>query len=165
MTVQSSTAITTTCASVAPMSFWMTRREPERVAVASSPWWSNFNVRVRSTPRMNASTHGPILAPQPEHVRAGEPFLRATRGEPVQSLVQIHDEAMHAVAPVFGNSGQLGDSRRSDLICGLEQPFCLDRCQPAGCRPGPRTERRLRPRGLWRSGLSASPRAQVGETG
>ena len=57
--------MTITCASVVPMSFWITSRSPVRVAVVPRPGWSPFSGAVRFSPAMKAATRGRSASARP----------------------------------------------------------------------------------------------------
>ena len=48
-------------------------------------------------------------------------------GQPVKCFVQIHDQAMQAVAIAVGKPGQSGDVPNVDIIGGSERRRRLDR--------------------------------------
>ena len=78
----------------------------------------------------------PILGGQTEGMRAGDDFLGATRSQPVERLVQVHDQAMQAVLAGIRDADQLADLGRGDFIGRLGGRLRLDGGEPVGRRLG-----------------------------
>ena len=118
LTARSSTWMTITCASVVPMSFWITSRPPERVAVVARPGWANFSFAVRLSPVMKARTSGRSASAQAVDGGAVQRLLGHRRLQTVESLVQVHHQPMQAVCIVMPRLHHRRDS------VGIEQVVC-----------------------------------------
>ena len=66
-------------------------------------------------------------------MRAGEHLFRVRGREPVERFVQIHDQAVQAVAAVLGQAGQSGDFRKLDVVGQRRKAPTLG--SPQGARP------------------------------
>ena len=93
------------------MSFWITTRLPERVAVVPRPGWSNLSGAVRLTPRMNAATSASIARLQTIGHGAVDGFRGERRLQHVEFLVQVDHEEVQRVAAVAVDTGHVVDAR------------------------------------------------------
>ena len=88
------------------------------------PRMTEFQLTGRLDPPHERLDCWPVLRQQAVDMRASEHLFRVGGGKLIQGLVQIHDEAMQAVA-VF-----VGKPRKS---CDLCEPDRIRRSRPTGC--------------------------------
>ena len=76
----------------------------------------------------------PVFVAQAVDMGAGDHLLRVRGGELVQRLVQIHHQAVQAVAAAVEQAGQSCDFGKADIVAGAEMRIFLDRREPRGRR-------------------------------
>ena len=122
------------------MSFWIVSRSPTCAAVVSSPGWPKASFAVRLSPAMKALTRARPVSSRPCALRPVD-LLDGGRGsEPVDPLVQVHDEQVETVRAAAPRGDEAHDLGASDPIFpeirqGLEDRLQARLQRRRGVRP------------------------------